>query len=103
MGIPEIWDDGFGGWLEAILQQRAKNVDINPGSPLGVGVIQVTPKGNKRVSASTAFLSSSPTNLTIMTGATVEKILFADRKACCVEIHGKKSKCSLTDPYLLLG
>ena len=91
MGISEVWDDSFGGWLDAVCQHRPVNLDVNSGNPVGVGVIQVTAKGGKRVSASTAFLSPKPANLTIMTATAVEKIHFEDNKACCVEICGKKS------------
>ena len=45
-----------------------------------------------RVTASAAFLSDSPSNLTVMTESAVERVLFEGRKAVGVEVGGKTCK-----------
>ena len=90
-----MWEEGFGGWLDAVQQHWGSNLDMNSGDPLGASVLQVTGNKGKRVSARSAFLSSRPTNLTIMTGIAVEKIVFEKLKACGVYAGGMTSKSLL--------
>ena len=57
----------------------------------GMSVCQVSALDGRRTTASDAFLSAAPANLTIVTDAAVERILFESQKAVGVEIPGKKS------------
>jgi len=68
-----------------------KNLDHNSGDPIGISVCQQGIHNGKRVTASGAYLASSPPNLTIMTEASITKILFQEKKAVGVEAEGKKS------------
>lgn len=45
-----------------------------------------------RVTASAAFLSDSPSNLTVMTESAAERVLFEGRKAVGVKLAGKTCK-----------
>ena len=56
-----------------------------------MSVCQISALNGRRITASDAFLSASPTNLTILTNTTVKRILFNDQNAVGVEIAGKKS------------
>lgn len=71
---------------------HTKNLDHNSGNPIGVSVCQQGIHDGKRVTASGAYLASSPPNLTIMTEASITKILFHDKKAVGVEAGGKQSR-----------
>ena len=67
-----------------------QNLDHNSGNPLGISLCQLTARDRYRVTASGAYLSSQPRNLTIRTEAAVEKILFQRKKAVGVEVNGTK-------------
>ena len=73
------------------------NRDHNSGDPLGMAVCQVSATEGHRVTASGALLANPPSNLTIMTGSTVERIILdrEDLKATGVEIAGKNMCCFL--------
>ena len=57
-----------------------------------MSVSQMSASNGHRITASGAFLSSAPANLTIITDAAVERVLFEGQKAVGVEVPGKKSK-----------
>ena len=92
MGLTESWDSSFGEFLEKLYQYHHKNLDHNSGNPLGVSVCQVSAFNGQRTTASGAYLSTTPPNLTIMTETAVRRILFRDLKAIGVEVSGKKSQ-----------
>ena len=50
---------------------------------------------SRRVTASTAYLSNAPPNLTIKTNTTVDRILFEGNKAVGVETKGSNSKSAV--------
>lgn len=70
---------------------HAINADYNGKSQIGVAPFQSTVKGGKRQSAAVAYLHPvmGRSNLTVRTGAHVERILFDGRKATGVVWHGK--------------
>lgn len=92
VGLTENWDSGFGDFLEKSYQNHPRNLDHNSGNPLGVSVCQLSTRGNHRVTASGAYLATTPPNLTIMTEAAVTRVIFQEKKAIGVEIPGKKSR-----------
>ena len=53
-----------------------------------MSVCQISALNGRRTTASGAFLSAIPTNLTVLTNTTVERVLFHDRNAVGVEIAG---------------
>jgi hypothetical protein len=61
------------------------NQDVNSGDPLGMGIGSVCIYEGRRLTASIAYLSQPPSNLTICTDSTVAKILFAGQKATGVK------------------
>ena len=60
--------------------QQPLNGDINSGDPNGFGLGPMTYHEGRRVTAATAYLSSSLSNLTILTENIVARILFDDSK-----------------------
>ena len=66
-----------------------KNLDHNSSNPIGVNVCQLSAHSGKRVTASDAYLASTPPNLTIVTETTITKILIRGKKAIGVEAHRK--------------
>ena len=66
-----------------------KNMDINSGDPIGVGVSATTGLKAKRTTAKSAYLQSPPNNLEIVTDAQATKILFDGKKAIGVSAGGK--------------
>ena len=74
--------------------------DFNRGDNEGCGYFQVNQKGGRRLSAARAFLTPALTrpNLTLITGALAERIVFDDRKATGVVIreNGRERTISAT-------
>jgi choline dehydrogenase-like flavoprotein len=66
--------------------QLATNPDFNGASQDGFGLYQVTQKGGERWSAARAYLTPRP-NLSIRTGALVERIVIADGRAVGVAVR----------------
>ena len=71
-----MWDPSLGSSLSKTYQHQPKNLDHNSSNPVGVSVSQVGIRNGIRVNAAKACLSPRPSNLTIITEATVSKILF---------------------------
>lgn len=71
--------------------QFPANPDFNGDSQEGVGLYQVTQRDGKRFSAARAFLDPvrQRANLTIETGAHVERVLFEGRRATGVSLRGR--------------
>jgi choline dehydrogenase len=76
----------------------AANVDFNGAAQEGVGLYQVTQSNGQRFSAARAFLDPCRPrkNLTIMTGALVDKIVLEDRRAVGVCLIAQKGGPPLT-------
>jgi len=91
VGVTNAWDPGFGEFMRSAYHYHPKNLDHNTGNPIGVSVCQQVIHDGKRVTASGAYLASSPPNLTVMTEASITKVLFQDKKAVGVQADGKKS------------
>ncbi|MBI5503327.1 MAG: GMC family oxidoreductase N-terminal domain-containing protein [Deltaproteobacteria bacterium] len=66
------------------------NHDTNSGDQEGIGYIQGTIHRGRRQSTSNTFLAAarSRSNLTVMTGALVRRVLFEDRRAVGIELAG---------------
>lgn len=92
MGLTDGWDPGFGDFLQKLYQYHHKNPDHNSGNPLGVSVCQVSAFNGQRTTASGAYLSTIPPNLTVRTDTIVRKILFQDIKAIGIELLEQKSQ-----------
>ena len=90
VGVTEAWDPGFGDYMRNSYHYLPKNVDHNSGNPIGVGVCQLGAHNGQRVTASGAYLSFHPSNLTIMTDATITKIITEGKKAVGVDVDGKQ-------------
>ena len=90
-----MWDPGFGEYLDIVTARYTKNLDHNSGNPIGMSVGQACALDGRRITASDAFLSAAPANLTIITDAAVEKILFEGRRAVGVRILEKTSQAVL--------
>jgi choline dehydrogenase len=71
--------------------QFPENPDFNGTRQDGVGIYQVTQANGQRFSAARAFLDPvrSRPNLTILTGAQVEKVLFDGNRATGVRLQGR--------------
>lgn len=95
MGFTERWDPGLGEFLVKLYEYHPKDPDRNSGNSIGVGVYQVSSFKGHKTTASEAYLSTTPSNLTIMTGATVRGVLFEAQKAGGMEVPGKKSEISI--------
>lgn len=61
------------------------NADVNSGNPLGMGMGTVCIHNGRWLTASTAYLSQPPTNLTILPNSGVTKILFDGKRAIGVQ------------------
>lgn len=81
-------------FLEAAVElQLPANHDFNGATQEGVGYYQVTQRDGQRCSAAKAYLTTAKKrkNLTILTDAHAERILFENKKAVGVNLLQKKS------------
>lgn len=62
------------------------NSDINNGDPIGLGMGPVSIFRDVRGTASSIFLSNAPSNLSVITNALVEKVVFQDKRAIGVKV-----------------
>ena len=92
VSFPHKWDDEFGTFVDSLAACHPLNLDHNSGNPLGIAVCQTSSLNGRRTTASDAFLSSTPANLTIMTDAPVSRVLIKDEKAIGVHVLGKDSQ-----------
>jgi choline dehydrogenase-like flavoprotein len=85
--------------------QFPENLDFNGESQDGVGIYQVTQRDGKRFSAARAFLDPvrDRPNLTIETGAQVERIVFEGRHAVGVELQGRVVRLNAGGEVILSG
>ncbi|KAL8827722.1 MAG: hypothetical protein Q9170_006899 [Blastenia crenularia] len=90
VGMSLTWDQSFADFLEKTWDHYPKNLDHNSGDTLGISVCQLSTRNGHRVTASEAFLSSRPSNLTIMTNAAVTKISLQGKKAVGVQVGEKQ-------------
>ena len=83
----------------------AANPDFNGDSQEGVGLYQVTQRDGKRFSAARAFLDPvrRRANLTIETGAQVERVLFEGRRATGVSLRGRNLQLRPGGEVILSG
>ena len=71
--------------------QLPDNADFNGASQEGVGLYQVTQQEGRRFSSARAFLDPARgrANLTIETGAQVERVMFENRRAVGLRLRGR--------------
>ncbi|KAK8049616.1 hypothetical protein PG994_011346 [Apiospora phragmitis] len=62
------------------------NPDVNNGSPIGMGIGTACIYKGVRVTSASAYLTSPPANLTIITNALVQKVIFEENVAVGVQI-----------------
>ncbi|KAJ2982507.1 hypothetical protein NQ176_g1334 [Zarea fungicola] len=76
-----------GSILSAFIESgNSVNLDVNSGKSLGIGVVPITTRDSWRVSAATAHLTDPPSNLQILTDATVSRIILKDGRASGVVV-----------------
>ena len=92
------WEPEFGDFLDGLYEYYPRNLDNNAGNPLGVAVCQVSARAGRRTTASGAYLSDVPSNLTILTDVIAEKILFDQDTAVGVTTNSGK-QCETCSRY----
>lgn len=93
IGVPNVWDEGFGEYLKTISTKYPLNFDHNSGDPLGMAVLQVSAHDGQRVTAAKALLSDPPSNLSIITESVVQRVILDEysHRAIGVATPEKKS------------
>ena len=91
-----MWEPDFADYFDTITAKYTKNLDHNSDDPIQMSVCQISASHGRRTIASNAFISAAPANLTAVTNATVERVLFEGQKAVGVEIAGKRCQ---TPPF----
>ncbi|KAI4179969.1 MAG: hypothetical protein L6R41_007539, partial [Letrouitia leprolyta] len=89
VGVAEAWDPGFGDFMRKAYHYYPKNGDHNSGDPIGIGVCQLSTHNGNRVTASGAYLASTPPNLSIKTNTTVARLVFEGKRVIGVDIGGE--------------
>jgi choline dehydrogenase len=79
--------------------------DLNTDKPEGVSLFKVFQKNGERFGAARGYLHPvmSRPNLTVMTGVTVNKVLFDGKRATGVEILQKRKKVTLEGAEIILS
>ncbi|MCJ1357626.1 MAG: hypothetical protein MMC33_007622 [Icmadophila ericetorum] len=91
IGFSDTWERGFVEFLEAAYaSDLPKNLDVNSGNPVGIAVNAMTGYRGQRITASSAYLSEVPPNLTIKTDTTVERVVFEADKAVGIDVPGRR-------------
>ncbi len=85
--------------------QHPLNPDFNGAAQDGIGLHQVTQKDGQRFSSARAFLAPvrQRPNLTVLTGAQVEKVLFDGRRATGVRLRGRDLTLAPGGEVILCG
>jgi choline dehydrogenase-like flavoprotein len=85
--------------------QHPATADFNGASQEGVGIYQVTQKDGRRFSSARAFLDPvrHRPNLTILTGAEVERVLFDGNRATGVRLRGRDLPLAPGGEVILCG
>ncbi len=85
--------------------QFPANPDFNGASQEGLGLFQVTQANGQRFSSARAFLGPARgrPNLTILTGALVERVVFDNRRASAVQLRGRQIALNPGGEVLLCG
>ncbi len=85
--------------------QFPENGDFNGVSQEGVGLYQVTQKDARRFSSARAFLAPirGRMNLTIETGALVERVLFENRRASGLQLRGRALRLNAGGEVIVCG
>ncbi len=97
LGVSELRNDHpyCAAWIEAGLQAGyPANPDFNGALDEGLGAYQLTLKGRWRSSAATAFIAPvrQRSNLTILTGVQVTRVLLENTRAVGVEWQGRSGR-----------
>ena len=85
--------------------QHAGNPDFNGATQDGVGLYQVTQREGRRLSSARAFLDPvrHRANLTVLTGALVERVLFDGPRASGVRLRGRDLPLAPGGEVILCG
>ena len=62
-----------------------RNLDLNSGNPIGLGISPACFMNGKRMTAADAYLKSAPSNLTVLTGITIARISPQDQRAIATD------------------
>lgn len=94
--LPPNVEKGTVPMLEAIHKNGdVINLDFNSGDPMGFGVFPASYSKDGRTTSATAHLINPPDNLTIWTGATVNRLQFDGTKVTGIEaVDGRKGEYS---------
>ncbi|KAF2842835.1 GMC oxidoreductase [Patellaria atrata CBS 101060] len=108
----QLWDPPLTKTLDAINSSGYdRNLDINSGNPLGIGINPATARNSLRCTARVAFLTDPPSNLAIRTDSPVTKLVFEEKRTIGVIANEKTYKAknevivcagALDSPKLLL-
>jgi choline dehydrogenase-like flavoprotein len=79
------------------------NKDINAGDPIGLGMGTVTCYQGKRVTAVSAYLSTTPSNLTIVTGALASKLVLEGKMVKGVETVDGRAFSAVSEVIVCAG
>ncbi|KAL9027105.1 MAG: hypothetical protein Q9196_004327 [Gyalolechia fulgens] len=89
VGVTDAWDPGFGDFMRDAYHYHPKNNDHNSGDPIGISVCQLSALNGNRVTASGAYLASTPPNLSIKTDSTATRLVFEGQRVVGVDVAGE--------------
>ena len=93
IGVPHIWDEGFGEYLKTVSAKYPLNFDHNSGDPLGMAVSQVSAHNGRRTTAAKALLSDPPSNLSIIMRSVVQRVIFDETGRRALGVATSEKKC----------
>ncbi|KAF2010118.1 GMC oxidoreductase [Aaosphaeria arxii CBS 175.79] len=102
--VPPVLEKGFASHMEAVIEAGEKvNLDANSGDPVGISVFPASYGAEGRSTSATAHLLNSPDNLTIWTGATVQRLVFEGTKVVGVKTTDGRTASARHDTIITGG
>lgn len=105
VSLPLVLEKGTAVALDAMdkFGMGPRNLDLNSGDPVGVGIFPSSYGHDGRTTSATAHLLNAPNNLTIWSNATVSRFILDGKKVLGVELADGRQAMSKKDVIISAG
>lgn len=105
VSLPPVLEKGVAIALDAMdkFGIGPRNLDLNSGDPVGVGIFPSSYGGDGRTTSAIAHLANTPDNLTIWSNSTVSRFILDGKKVLGVELVDGRQAMSKKDVILSAG
>ncbi|KAK9482111.1 GMC oxidoreductase [Lipomyces starkeyi] len=104
VSLPPVWEKGTAAIIDAGIQYGfARNLDLNSGNPIGIGIVPSSFAKGYRTTSLSANLSTIPENLTIWTESKAIRVLFDGKRAIGVQLQDGRQVFATKEIILSAG